>query len=108
RRATTQGDSTLMKIPKFVRSKPFLFAAMALVAVAAAHAQDAAPAATEAAAAAAPDPIAAAVEAAKGELQTNINTVWTCAAAFLVFFMQAGFAMVETGFTRSKNAVNIL
>jgi Amt family ammonium transporter len=29
-------------------------------------------------------------------------------AAFLVFFMQAGFAMVETGFTRAKNSVNIL
>jgi len=42
------------------------------------------------------------------ELQTNINIVWTCVAAFLVFFMQAGFAMVETGFTRAKNAVNIL
>ena len=51
---------------------------------------------------------AAAVEAAKEELQTNINIVWTCIAAFLVFFMQAGFAMVETGFTRAKNAVNIL
>ncbi len=49
-----------------------------------------------------------AVEAAKEELQTNINIVWTCVAAFLVFFMQAGFAMVETGFTRAKNAVNIL
>ncbi len=42
------------------------------------------------------------------ELQSNINIVWTCIAAFLVFFMQAGFAMVETGFTRAKNAVNIL
>ncbi len=42
------------------------------------------------------------------ELQTNINIVWTCVAAFLVFFMQAGFAMVETGFTRAKNSVNIL
>jgi Amt family ammonium transporter len=31
-----------------------------------------------------------------------------CIAAFLVFFMQAGFAMVEAGFTRAKNAVNIL
>jgi len=51
---------------------------------------------------------AAAVEAAKEELQGNINIVWTCIAAFLVFFMQAGFAMVETGFTRAKNAVNIL
>ena len=41
-------------------------------------------------------------------LQTNLNIVWTCVAAFLVFFMQAGFAMVEAGFTRAKNAVNIL
>ncbi|MBM9589372.1 ammonium transporter [Leptospira sp. 201903075] len=36
------------------------------------------------------------------------NWVWTCIAAFLVFFMQAGFAYVEAGFTRAKNAVNIL
>jgi len=42
------------------------------------------------------------------ELQTNINIIWTCLAAFLVFFMQAGFAMVEAGFTQAKNAVNIL
>jgi Amt family ammonium transporter len=42
------------------------------------------------------------------EVQTNLNIVWTCVAAFLVFFMQAGFAMVEAGFTRAKNAVNIL
>ncbi len=48
------------------------------------------------------------LEVAKEELQANINIVWTCIAAFLVFFMQAGFAMVETGFTRAKNAVNIL
>ncbi|RMD78247.1 MAG: hypothetical protein D6820_10300, partial [Lentisphaerae bacterium] len=41
-------------------------------------------------------------------LQSNLNIVWTCIAAFLVFFMQAGFAMVETGFTRAKNAVNII
>ncbi|MFP4215202.1 MAG: ammonium transporter [Phycisphaerae bacterium] len=34
--------------------------------------------------------------------------LWTAVAAFLVFFMQAGFAMVETGFTRAKNAVNII
>jgi ammonium transporter, Amt family len=38
----------------------------------------------------------------------NINIVWTCIAAFLVFFMQAGFAMVEAGFTRAKNSVNII
>jgi len=49
-----------------------------------------------------------ALDAAKEEIQNNINIVWTCIAAFLVFFMQAGFAMVETGFTRAKNAVNII
>jgi len=54
------------------------------------------------------DPGVAAVLAAKEELQTNLNVVWTCVAAFLVFFMQAGFAMVEAGFTQAKNAVNIL
>jgi len=48
------------------------------------------------------------LESIKAELQGNINIVWTCVAAFLVFFMQAGFALVETGFTRAKNAVNIL
>lgn len=37
-----------------------------------------------------------------------IDTVWTLIAAFLVFFMQAGFAMVEAGFTRAKNAANIM
>jgi Amt family ammonium transporter len=34
--------------------------------------------------------------------------IWLLVTAFLVFFMQAGFAMVETGFTRAKNATNIL
>ncbi|WOC31556.1 MULTISPECIES: ammonium transporter [Caproicibacterium] len=37
-----------------------------------------------------------------------VNTIWTLVAAALVFFMQAGFAMVETGFTRAKNAGNII
>ncbi len=36
------------------------------------------------------------------------DTIWVLFTAFLVFFMQAGFAMVESGFTRAKNAVNIL
>jgi Amt family ammonium transporter len=36
-----------------------------------------------------------------------IDAIWVLFAAVLVFFMQAGFAMVETGFTRAKNAVNI-
>ena len=37
-----------------------------------------------------------------------VNFVWVLVAAFLVFFMQAGFALVEAGFTRAKNTVNIL
>lgn len=40
--------------------------------------------------------------------QIDGNILWTCVAAFLVFFMQAGFAMVECGFTRAKNSVNIV
>ncbi|ADK84516.1 ammonium transporter [Desulfarculus baarsii DSM 2075] len=38
----------------------------------------------------------------------DMDTMWVLLAAFLVFFMQPGFAMVETGLTRAKNAVNIL
>ena len=41
-------------------------------------------------------------------VQTNTDYVWTLVAAALVFFMQAGFALVETGFTRAKNAINIM
>lgn len=37
-----------------------------------------------------------------------IDMIWLVLAAALVFFMQAGFAMVETGLTRAKNASNIL
>lgn len=42
------------------------------------------------------------------DVQENLNFVWTLVAAFLVFFMQAGFTMVELGFTRAKNASNII
>ena len=35
-------------------------------------------------------------------------SVWDLLGAVLVFFMQCGFAMVETGFTRAKNAGNII
>jgi ammonium transporter, Amt family len=47
-------------------------------------------------------------EAPEYVTQDHGNILWTCIAAFLVFFMQAGFAMVELGFTRAKNAINIL
>jgi Amt family ammonium transporter len=53
------------------------------------------------------EPPAAAPQAA-GEVQTNLNYVWTILAAALVFFMQAGFALLEAGFSRAKNAVNII
>ena len=42
------------------------------------------------------------------ELISSINTTWVLIAAALVFFMQAGFAMVEAGFTRAKNSGNII
>src|SRR6195256_4420862 len=37
-----------------------------------------------------------------------INTVWTLVAAFLVFGMQVGFVLLEAGFARSRESVNIL
>ncbi len=37
-----------------------------------------------------------------------VDTLWVLLGTSLVFFMQAGFAMVETGFTRAKNAGNII
>ena len=42
------------------------------------------------------------------DAQSNLDTLWILIAAVLVFFMQAGFAMVESGFTRAKNASNII
>lgn len=42
------------------------------------------------------------------DIMKIINTMWVLLAAFLVFFMQAGFGMLETGLIRAKNASNIL
>ncbi len=41
-------------------------------------------------------------------VQLNMDYLWTLIAAILVFFMQAGFAMLEAGLTRAKNVVNIM
>ena len=41
-------------------------------------------------------------------LSIGLDTVWVLLAAFLVFFMNLGFAMVESGLCRAKNTVNIL
>jgi ammonium transporter, Amt family len=64
--------------------------ALTLVIAAPALAQDAPP----------PDPSAT--------LKIALDTVWVLFAAFLVFWMNAGFAMLEAGLCRAKNAVNIL
>ncbi len=42
------------------------------------------------------------------DTQTGLNIVWTMVAGFLVMFMQAGFALVETGLTRAKNAAHTM
>jgi ammonium transporter, Amt family len=42
------------------------------------------------------------------ETKLLLDIMWTMLAAFLVFFMQAGFAMLEAGFTRAKNTGNII
>ena len=42
------------------------------------------------------------------EITRSIDTIWVLFSATLVFFMQAGFALVESGFTRQKNCANII
>src|SRR2546426_773586 len=54
------------------------------------------------------DSLAQAASAAAAANTVAINFVWTLVAGFLVMFMQAGFAMVETGFTRAKNAAHTM
>jgi Amt family ammonium transporter len=44
----------------------------------------------------------------QGHAELALNVLWVLVAGFLVMFMQVGFAMVETGFTRAKNAVNTM
>jgi len=47
-------------------------------------------------------------ETLAGDPLAALNFVWVLVCAFLVMFMQAGFAMLESGFTRAKNTVNIM
>ncbi|HQL00722.1 MAG TPA: ammonium transporter [Smithellaceae bacterium] len=83
-----------------------------LIAVMPASAEEAAGqvAATAAAASVtqAPAVTAEAFEALKNSMQVSIDTVWVLFAAVLVFFMNLGFGMVESGLCRAKNTVNIL
>lgn len=48
------------------------------------------------------------VQANVDNVQTNMNQIWLLLAGFLVFFMQAGFAMLEGGFIRHSGVVNSL
>ena len=53
-------------------------------------------------------PDLATVAATTSDTTTSLNVLWVFIAAFLVFFMQAGFALVETGFTRAKNVAHTM
>jgi Amt family ammonium transporter len=48
------------------------------------------------------------VAEAVGHNKVSINLTWTLLTGFLVMFMQAGFALVETGFTRAKNVAHTM
>ena len=52
--------------------------------------------------------VALAADTNMADVVRGVDTVWVLIAAFLVFFMQAGFGMVEAGFIRAKNTCNIL
>ena len=52
--------------------------------------------------------VAGAEEPVAAASQVGVDTLWVLVTAFLVFFMQAGFGMVEAGFIRAKNTCNIL
>ena len=56
---------------------------------------------------AAPDALAT-LTAGASDLRIGIDTVWVLVAAMLVFFMNAGFALVESGLCQAKNTTNIL
>ncbi|MEP7359039.1 MAG: ammonium transporter, partial [Anaerolineales bacterium] len=70
---------------------PLLVIGLMLVTAGAAFAQDGQP------------PDNATLAAASSDTVVSLNVMWLMLAGFLVFFMQAGFALVETGFTRAKN-----
>jgi len=67
-----------------------------------------APAAEDIEAAAKSEPYAHKVSDAVGQNRVAINLVWMLLAGFMVMFMQAGFALVETGFCRAKNAAHTM
>jgi Amt family ammonium transporter len=112
---------SMIVLPKIVSDAPKLFGGTtAYAADADAKSTDAKPADAKAVDAKAPDAKAADAKpseappmdpyaAVKFEGTVNaINTAWTLVAAFLVFGMQVGFTMLEAGFCRSRETVNVL
>ncbi|HEY5076426.1 MAG TPA: ammonium transporter [Acidimicrobiia bacterium] len=61
-----------------------------------------------ASAAGASDPLPPAINGGAGGLGVSTNLLWICVGGALVMFMQGGFALVETGFTRKKNAAHTM
>jgi Amt family ammonium transporter len=55
-----------------------------------------------------PNPTLQEVADQTGKNKIGLNFTWTLVAGFLVMFMQAGFALVETGFCRRKNAAHVI
>lgn len=55
-----------------------------------------------------PEPSVADLAKSLADTQTGLNFTWTLVAAFLVMFMQAGFALVETGLVRGKNVAHTM
>src|SRR5689334_22141761 len=64
--------------------------------------------ASDVTAAKAGEPTMAELAAFAGHNKVAINMMWTLITGFLVMFMQAGFAMVETGLTRAKNVAHTM
>jgi Amt family ammonium transporter len=92
----------MIGVPTLIREVPKMMATP----VAQAQDKPADQAATPAAApAAAPDPY---TTVKPGDIVNPVNTTWTLVAAFLVFGMQVGFTMLEAGFCRSRETVNVL
>jgi Amt family ammonium transporter len=96
------------KMKRMVSILLLMFMLMPVSVVLAEEPKAPAPAGQEAVAPAAAPAVAPAPAAPAWDAKFAADTVWVLVTAFLVFFMNLGFAMVESGLCRSKNAVNIL
>jgi Amt family ammonium transporter len=104
--------ASLLGAPSFAQETPPAPEAEAVAAEAApaeaAPAPEAEPVAAEAAPAVVTPEQIAALTSGASDLRIGIDTVWVLVTAMLVFFMNAGFALVESGLCRAKNTTNIL